>query len=163
VKKNLRRIGLLACLACLFSIASLAIAVDLSGTEEGHAAFDAFIAAVETGEAYTEPSGTWNAETDGKRVFDILKNQSNDLAETIPWPDDPFAMASGEAENWDNYVNMTGSIPGVEAEQAEDRAAEDAWTHRWNHPHTIMQFHDDMKRDSLLADTEVKNTVGQRS
>jgi hypothetical protein len=153
-------------LICLILFGVSTATTDLSGTEAGHKAFDQFVPALKTGEAYAEPdNGVWNAETNSERIFDIFKNQSDMLAKNIPFPvpDDPFAMASGEAENWDNYVNQTGSMEGAEALQRAQRAQEDAWTHRLRHPHTIAQFHDDMARDPLLSQTKVKNTVGQRS
>jgi hypothetical protein len=139
--------------------------VDLSATANGHNVFAGFTPVVKTGEVYVKPSGeAWNAEIDGARVFDFLRNQSNDLAENIvATPEDIRAMPSATDLNSAYEKNNTGVMDDANTLQSLNANKEWNWYHRNSHPHTIAQFLSDMNRDPLLTGTTVRNTVGQRS
>ena len=138
--------------------------LDLSATANGHNVFAGFTPAVKTGEVYVKPgAGAWNAEIDGARVFNLLRNQSDDLAENIAIPEDIRAMPSATDLNSAYEKNNTGVMDDANTLQKLNANKEWDWYHRNSHPHTITQFLSDMARDPLLTNTKVKNTVGQRS
>ncbi len=150
------------CLAFL-SLATMSAALDLSGTLASREEFYSFVPAVNPDVLYVSPLGTWNAATDGERVFGVLRNQSNDLAENFTTPLDIRKLPSATDLNADYEKNNSGVMDDANTLQKLNANKEWDWYHRNSHPHTITQFHSDMTRDPLLALTTVKNTVGHRS